>query len=1066
VFVIRVCVACGMTLFAVATFATFAADATPPDVSALLEKFRPLIDEIQRTDAAGQSLDAARLQRRLVDDLVSLLGAGHPFVADALDSLEIYVGESLGPILADGNWTTALESLRLLSHLYPSPDRKNLVSRCWEELFLLRQCLNQGYLDSAADLLQSRQTVFAPLSPDDPLRLDWLILSAQLAEQQTDYAQAAATYAQVRDLSLSAPASAEDLNAAQELLQREALSGLTQVATMRGQWDPALELCHEWRSLAQSHGPDGVGSLAESWLSEGVVLRYSGRLAEAEVACRRALIQSTSALPPGADPTLEVANAFNELAIIQFALGEPEAAHQSGLEAWRIYASWLGPDSPVVARLEGNLAEIARRLPLDDRQPLEGFLDQALERATSADSAPPRVVATLRQTAGLYAELEQNWAAARENFAVALEIRREVVGERHHTTARAMHHLARSELALGAWEDAQQHLQTAADTLQQRFGETHVEAALTIADLGLAAEFRHDPETAVRQYRLALSRLAAGRARVGVRGLESLGLSEAAQVSTRLATLLASQGRVQAATAVWQESLGSSLREELAIRQLRSLAPQEFQALGELEDDYASLTARLERTSGDDPATETTAAAIREQRDGVQAQLVEQKRALLAAHPLLQTEAFNLAEIQAQLPPEAAFVGWVSREESLLGPTPAHWGVVVRRTGLPLWIPLPAEYQPDSATGLRDAIARQDFTPLLELATEVETLSRLVWSPLAAALGPRDELPVATHIIVMPSPGLQGVPIDVLAPPEAVVTYAPSATLWAWLRHRAANAPDPARGERLLALGDPNFEDPRQAARGLKHVRWAPLPGTRQEVASLAELCRRQQVAADVFLGSAASQQTVLGMVAREALASYRFLHFATHGEANPHVPLRSRLVLAQDGLPDPLTEQRAADRVVTGELTAEAVLRTWNLRADLVTLSACESALGRFTASEGYVGLSQAFLLAGSQSVVSSLWKVDDLATALLMVRFYENLLGARADLAQPLPKAAALQEAKTWLRHITAAQQQEMLDQSARGQPVSTRSAGGLTTPVVSDLPYAHPHYWAAFVLIGDGE
>lgn len=1059
----RVWMACGMVLFATMAWAD---DAPPPDANGLLERFRPLIDEIQRSDEMGQPLTAARLQRRLVDDLITLLGAEHAFVADAVDSLEIYVGESLGANLEERNWTTALESLRLLNHRYPSRDRECLVCRCWEGLFLLRQCLNQGYLDSAAELLQTRDAVFAGLPPDDPLRLDWLLLSAQLAEQQTHYEQAADVYKEVRDLSLAAPASAEDLNAAQELLQREALSGLTQVATLRGQWDVALDLGREWRRLAQSHGPEGGGAIAESWLAEGVVLRNSGRLADAEIAVRRALLQAQAILPPGADPTVEVANAFNELAIIQFALGEPEAAHQSGLEAWRIYASWLGLDSPVVARLEGNLAEIARRLPLDDRQLLEGFLDQALERATSSASAPPRVVATLRQTAGLYAELDQNWETARENFAAALEIRRAVVGERHHTTARALHHLARSELALGAWDEAQQHLQQAAETLAQRFGETHVEAALTVADLGLAAEYRHDPETAVRQYRLAASRLAAGRARVGVRGLESLGLSEAAQISTRLATLLASQMRMAEATAVWQGSLGSSLREELAIRQLRGLAPQEFQALSELEDDYASLAARLERLSGEDPATAAVAAAIREQQDGVAAQLVERKRALLAAHPLIQEAAFDLAAIQAQLPPEAACVGWVSRQETLLGPTPAHWGVVIRHQGPPTWIPLPEEYQPDAATDLRDAIARQDFTPLPELIPQIETLARWVWSPLEAALGPTDDLPAATQILVMPSPGLQGVPIDVLAPPDAIVTYVPSATLWAWLRRRTADLSVPSRGARLLALGDPNFSDPRQGTPGLKPARWAALPGTRQEVASLAELCRRRHVAADVFLGSAASQQTVMDLARREALASYRFLHFATHGEANPHMPLRSRLVLAQDGLPDPFIEQRAEDRVVTGELTAEAVLRTWNLKADLVTLSACESALGRFTASEGYVGLSQAFLLAGSQSVVSSLWKVDDLATALLMVRFYENLLGARDDLAQPLPKAAALQEAKTWLRHITLAQQQEMLDQSARGRPVVTRSAGGLSAAIHSDLPYAHPHFWAAFVLIGDGE
>ncbi|OYW24724.1 MAG: hypothetical protein B7Z55_01365, partial [Planctomycetales bacterium 12-60-4] len=439
---------------------------------------------------------------------------------------------------------------------------------------------------------------------------------------------------------------------------------------------------------------------------------------------------------------------------------------------------------------------------------------------------------------------------------------------------------------------------------------------------------------------------------------------------------------------------------------------------------------------------------------------------LLAAQPLPLEESFNLHDLQAQLPPAVALIGWVSREESLLGPTPAHWGVVVRRTGRPIWIQLPDNYQTETATGLRDAIARQDFTPLPELTEQIDTLQRLVWSPMLSALGPQGGLPPASHVVVMPSPGLQGIPIVVLAPETVIATYAPSGTLWAWLRLRGASAARETRGNRLLALGDPKFDDPSQGAHAVHGLKWSPLPGTRQEVASLAEVCRRSQIPVDVYLGSAASQQNLLDLVTQEAMPSYRFLHFATHGEANPHVPLRSRLILAQDGLPDPLVEQTAANRAITGELTAEAVLRSWNLRADLVTLSACESALGRFTASEGYVGLSQAFLLAGSQSVVSSLWKVDDLATAFLMMRFYENLLGARDDLSRPLSKGEALHEAKFWLRRVTLAQQQEMLSQVERGQPVRTRSAVGTANKVTSELPYAHPHYWAAFVLIGEGE
>jgi hypothetical protein len=111
------------------------------------------------------------------------------------------------------------------------------------------------------------------------------------------------------------------------------------------------------------------------------------------------------------------------------------------------------------------------------------------------------------------------------------------------------------------------------------------------------------------------------------------------------------------------------------------------------------------------------------------------------------------------------------------------------------------------------------------------------------------------------------------------------------------------------------------------------------------------------------------------------------------------------------------------------------------VTLSACEAG------GEGSVGYTQALCLAGSRSVVVSRWRADDRATGLLMMRFYSNLLGARVGLERALPKAVALAEAKRWLRTVP-------LD--GAGVP------GG---PPAGDVrPYAHPHYWAGFILAGD--
>jgi len=112
------------------------------------------------------------------------------------------------------------------------------------------------------------------------------------------------------------------------------------------------------------------------------------------------------------------------------------------------------------------------------------------------------------------------------------------------------------------------------------------------------------------------------------------------------------------------------------------------------------------------------------------------------------------------------------------------------------------------------------------------------------------------------------------------------------------------------------------------------------------------------------------------------------------------------------------------------------------VTLSACRSGLGRQGGGEGCIGFAQAFFLAGSRSLLVSLWEVDDRATSLLMTRFYQNWLGKRAGLAQPLSKTEALRE----------------LSQISRGEIRS-----GFARPAAGH-PFEHPHDWAGFILIGD--
>ena len=113
--------------------------------------------------------------------------------------------------------------------------------------------------------------------------------------------------------------------------------------------------------------------------------------------------------------------------------------------------------------------------------------------------------------------------------------------------------------------------------------------------------------------------------------------------------------------------------------------------------------------------------------------------------------------------------------------------------------------------------------------------------------------------------------------------------------------------------------------------------------------------------------------------------------------------------------------------------------KVDTVVLSACETGLGQVAGGEGLLGLQRAFLVAGANTTVASLWKVHDAATARLMQRFYENLWDKK------MGKLAALREAQIWM----------LRDQGNRGLTVPAQPADKASLP---------PYYWAAFVLSGD--
>jgi CHAT domain-containing protein/Flp pilus assembly protein TadD len=281
----------------------------------------------------------------------------------------------------------------------------------------------------------------------------------------------------------------------------------------------------------------------------------------------------------------------------------------------------------------------------------------------------------------------------------------------------------------------------------------------------------------------------------------------------------------------------------------------------------------------------------------------------------------------------------------------------------------------------------------------------------------------ASRILISPDGPLHTLPFAALVRPagDYLVEWKPihtvlSATLYAELQHGRRDLP-PGQGA-MVAFADPllragkvpaapaDSEDPplRRYQAGLP-----PLPGAREEVRTLAALYGRD---ASIYVGAAATEQRLEHLPVRP-----RYLHLACHTLLDPRFPLDSALALATPTGAD-------ADDGDDGMLQAWEILERLRFDADLVTLSACGTGLGREAAGEGMIGLTRAFQYAGARSVLASLWGISDRSTPELMGRFYTLL-------RRGVPKDVALAEA-----------QREML----RGGKLS------------------HPYSWAGFELTGD--
>lgn len=227
------------------------------------------------------------------------------------------------------------------------------------------------------------------------------------------------------------------------------------------------------------------------------------------------------------------------------------------------------------------------------------------------------------------------------------------------------------------------------------------------------------------------------------------------------------------------------------------------------------------------------------------------------------------------------------------------------------------------------------------------------------------------------------------------------------------------------------------------------------------------------FTGNAAAKEEILG------LCSPSILHIATHGffqkaiDTDVLQDMPSLFKLAS--IPDPMYRSglllgepirnriTASDTVgwMDGILAAREIVSMKLKGTELAVLSACNTGEGDIFDGEGVFGLRRAFVLAGVQTIVMSMWQVDDLAAVLLMVRFYENLM------QRGLCRISALQDAKAYVRYITAEETRTRLTELENHTGFSdcsfVRLKAELSLMDAESRPFAHPYYWSSLILQG---
>lgn len=742
--------------------------------------------------------------------------------------------------------------------------------------------------------------------------------------------------------------------------EADALGNMAIAYTEQGEFEKALQSYRQAIDRFRSVGDRGEEGRALH--NMGVLYKRLGELSQASEIFKQAL-----SLRRAAGDRRSEALTLNNLGRVELALEEPQKAQEHLEQALGIYRE-LGDRHGEVEPLHGlALVSLERGETEKAREQLAQTL--ALAREVWDRDVEAEVLGNLGRMLGEKGESEE----ALQHFGQALTIYRtlgETAGE-----AAMLAEIARLHRDTGRLEEAREGMDLALarlESLRARVPSHHLRATFVAA--------KHDA------YSLQIDILLGLHARDPSKGYDiaAFELSERARARGLLETLAEARAQVR-------EGVDAVLLE-------RERALQ--QRLNAKEQQRAELLRRK--------TPEAEAEKIREELEGLLIEYQQLQAEIRTGSPryagLTQPQPLSLREIQEQvLDGESLLLEYALGEErsAVFSVTPRELRCHV----------LPPRKEIETAARTLYMLLSSRERRMAQVQTDVAAaeLARILLGPVSAELGDRRLLIVGDGI-------LQFIPFGMLPEPETRGSAAPLI-----LRHEIVSLPSASvvselrreRPGRVTALrqvavvSDPVFSaaDPRVRSAGTKAeppsslasdlTRAATESGildlrrlrfSRQEARAIAALVPQEDRL--LALDFAASRATVVS----PEIAQYRIVHVATHGLLNSRHPELSGIVLS-------LVDEEG--RPQDGFLRAHEVYNL-KLNADLVVLSACQTALGKQVKGEGLLGLTRGFMYAGAPRVVASVWDVRDDATSELMKRFYRRML------KKGLRPAAALREAQ----------------------------------------------------------